>query len=285
MPRCVSLIAGIAFIAAPLALVSGAAAFDESRYPDWSGQWRKPANPPGSVGNPWDQTKPSGRSQGAPLTPEYQTIFEGSLADQQNGRQGENTRIACIPPGMPRVMTVVFPMEVIVLPAITYILFDEEAFPRRIYTDGRDWPNDEEPTFDGYSIGRWVDEDGDGRYDVLEVETRNFKGPRQFESSGLPLRADNQTIIKERFYLDKDNGDVLHDEITTIDHALTRPWTVNKAYLRARKGRWQPYNCNEYNPHVVIGKEDYFVSADGYLMPVRKGQAPPDLRYFKARLQ
>ncbi len=116
-------------------------------------------------------------------------------------------------------MTVVFPMEVIVLPAVTYILFDEEAFPRRIYTDGRDWPNDEEPTFDGYSIGRWVDEDG--RYDVLEVETRNFKRPRQFESSGLPLHADNQTIIKERLYLDRDNGDVLHDEITTIDHALT----------------------------------------------------------------
>ncbi len=47
------------------------------------------------------------------------------------------------------------------------------------------------------------------------------KGPRQFESSGLPLHADNQTIIKERLYLDRDNGDVLHDEITTIDHALT----------------------------------------------------------------
>jgi hypothetical protein len=56
-------------------------------------------------------------------------------------------------------------------------------------------------------------------------------------------------------------------------------------YLRLRNGRWQPYNCNEYNAHVVIGKEDYFVSADDYLMPVRKGQAPPDLRYFKTTLQ
>jgi hypothetical protein len=32
---------------------------------------------------------------------------------------------------------------------------------------------------------------------------------------------------------------------------------------------------------VVIGKEGYYLSADGYLMPVKKGQKPPDLRYFK----
>jgi hypothetical protein len=32
---------------------------------------------------------------------------------------------------------------------------------------------------------------------------------------------------------------------------------------------------------VVIGKESYFLSADGYLMPAKKGQQPPDARYFK----
>jgi hypothetical protein len=30
----------------------------------------------------------------------------------------------------------------------------------------------------GYSIGRWTDEDAQGRHTVLEVETRGFKGPR-----------------------------------------------------------------------------------------------------------
>jgi hypothetical protein len=39
--------------------------------------------------------------------------------------------------------------------------------------------------------------------------------------------------------------------------------------------------CAENNVHVNVGKEDYYVSADGYLMPIRKNQAPPDLRYFK----
>jgi hypothetical protein len=39
--------------------------------------------------------------------------------------------------------------------------------------------------------------------------------------------------------------------------------------------------CTENNVHVAVGKEEYFLSADGLLMPARKGQAPPDLRYFK----
>jgi hypothetical protein len=274
-----SSIGAIALVALCMTIVP-ACALDDTKYPDWSGQWKKPTNASDRPGNPWDQTKPIGRGQEAPLTAEYQAIFEAGLAAQERGAQGENTRYTCSPSGMPRVMTVVGPIEFIILPTITYIHF-ENNMPRRIYTDGRDWPKNEEPSVDGYSIGKLVDENGNGRYDVLEVETRNFKGPRQFESSGLPLHADNHTIVKERLYLDKASKDIFHDEITTIDDALTRPWTVLKTYLRAKDIRWLPYNCNEYNSHVVIGKEDYFLSADGYLMPVRKDQAPPDLRYFK----
>jgi hypothetical protein len=102
---------------------------------------------------------------------------------------------------------------------------------RRIFTDGRDWPIDADPapTYAGYSIGRWIDEDGDGIYDVLEVETRGpFKGPRAYDATGLPLHFDNQSIFKERIFRDRDDPKILHDVITTIDHALTRPWTVDK---------------------------------------------------------
>src|SRR5262249_22298516 len=151
---------------------------------------------------------------------------------------------------------------------------------RRIYTDGRDWPTEVSPTRGGTSIGRWIDEDGDGRYDVLEIETRHFKGPRVFESTGLPLHDDNQTIIKERIFLDKMNKDVLHAEVTVIDHALTRPWTVDRIYLRTVPPRWIEKNCHESNPHLTIGGDEYFLSADNKLMPVRKDQPPPDLRYF-----
>jgi hypothetical protein len=256
---------------------ANAQGFDLGKYPDWSGQWDKSdAGPPR-----YDPSKPAGRGQQAPLTPEYRANFEANLADQAAGGQGNDTTYKCIPLGMPRQMTGVSPMEFVFSPSATYILFESAMAPtRRIYTDGRDWPKDEDTTFTGYSIGRWIDSDGGARYDTLEVETRNMRGPRVFDPSGLPVHADNQTIIKERVFLDKANADILHDQMTTIDHALTRPWTATKNYKRERKALWVENNCNENNNHVAAGKEDYMVSADGYLMPVKKDQAPPDLRYF-----
>ena len=110
-----------------------------------------------------------------------------------------------------------------------------------------------------------------------------FQGPACFRSDGIPLHEDNQTIVKERIYLDKTNRNVLHDDITVIDHALTRPWTVAKKYVRDPSTRpvWIAWDCAEGNPHIRIGNEDYMVGADGLLMPAKKDQAPPDLRYFK----
>jgi len=171
-------------------------------------------------------------------------------------------------------------MEIVVTPETTHILMEHIHDSRRIYTDGRGWPQDIEPSFAGYSIGQWRDEDGSGRYTVLEVETRGFKGPRTFDADGLPLHKNNRTIVKERIYLDKANRDLLHDEITTIDDALTRPWTVTRNYKRERNPLWPEYLCTEDNHHVRIGKEFYFQNADGRLMPTRKDQPPPDLSYF-----
>jgi hypothetical protein len=37
------------------------------------------------------------------------------------------------------------------------------------------------------------------------------------------MHEDNQTVVKERIYLDKADKDLLHNDLTTIDHALTRP--------------------------------------------------------------
>jgi hypothetical protein len=173
-------------------------------------------------------------------------------------------------------------MEVVVLPQTTYIMIEHIHDNRRIYTDGRDWPAAVEPTFAGYSIGRWIDAGGIGHYDTLEVETRHFKGPRTFDTSGLPLHQDNQTIVKERIHLDAADPSWLVDEITVIDHALTRPWSVIKRFRRNPDPRpfWLEEVCAENNGHIVISNEDYFLSAEGLLMPSKKNQRPPDLRYF-----
>jgi hypothetical protein len=238
---------------------------------------------PGAVGQPpHDPSRPFGRGQEAPLTPEYQAIFEANLKDQAEGGRGNDVTRICLPNGMPRAMSAYEPLEFIITGDITYILIDHIEHTRRIYTDGRSWPETIEPSFIGTSMGKWIDEDGDGKYDVLEVETRGFKGPRVYDASGLPLHADNASIIKERIYLDKAKPSLLHDEITTIDNALTRPWTVKKSYIRVEGQRavWREWICTEGNSHVEIGGQPYFLSAEGLLMPTKRGQAPPDLRYF-----
>jgi hypothetical protein len=262
---------GAIVLVAALCLCAGAArAFDEAKYPDLKGQWDR-------IGAPrWDD-------KNAPLTEEYRAIYQANLLDMSKGGQGDDPTYLCISPGMPRLMNVYEPMEIVVTPDTTYLLIEHIHDSRRIYTDGRDWPKEVESTFAGYSIGKWSDTDGDGRYDLLEVETRDIKGPRVYDSTGLPLHRDNQTVINERIYLDKADANLLHDDITVTDHALTRPWTANKTYRRGqdRQPVWQESICAEGNHHIRVGSEDYFLSEDGFLMPIRKGQAPPDLRYFK----
>ena len=275
--------AALTLAAALIATIGGARAADDAKYPDWRGQWTVILTP-GLEGQrvKFDPTKPWGPGQQAPLTAEYQKVLEDSMADQANGGIGNYPSAACRAGGMPRMMSV-GQFEFVVTPETTYVLLGGEDHYRRVFTDGRDWPGTIEPTYQGYSIGKWVDEDGDGRYDVLEVETRGFKGPRAYDGTGLPLHFDNQSVFQERIYLDKANPGILHDQITVIDHALTRPWTVDKTYRRNPNPRpyWREYYCAEGNNQVVLGKENYFLSADGLLMPARRDQAPPDLRYFK----
>jgi hypothetical protein len=276
---CRSLMGTIALVVCLLMEPAAGQAQGMSSYPDWSGQWKKP----NGIGNgQWDVTKPTGRAQEPPLTQEYQALYQTRLSERAAGGIGGDPTAQCIPHGMPRMMIGVYPMELVVTPKTTYMLSDYNE-PRRIFTDGRDWPKEVEPTFNGYSIGKWVDEDRDGRFNLLEVESRGFRGPRTFEGSGIPLHEDGQSIIKERFYLDKADQDLMHIDITTIDHALTRPWAVSRPYRRDLNPIWMFVDCSEDNHHVWFGQDSYFVSADGYLMPTKKDQPPPDLRYFKSK--
>ena len=183
------------------ASMGGARAADDPKYPDWKGQWNA-INPRfGGQAIKYDPTKAWGPAQQAPLTPEYQKVLEDSMADQAKGGLGNYPTARCLPGGMPRMMASPT-QEYIVTPETTYIVLGSEL--RRIFTDGREWVADAEATYDGYSIGRWIDEDGDGRLSMLAVETRGpFKGPRAYDATGLPLHFDNQSVFKERFHLDR----------------------------------------------------------------------------------
>jgi len=278
---------GASVLAALLTTIAGAWAFDEEKYPNLKGQWRRaPNSAAASVAqgrfNTFDPSKGWGPAQQPPLTPEYQARFEANLADQEAGGQGIGVTYTCVSPGMPRVINGYGQTEFVVTPPTTHVLVENIRDSRRIFTDGRGWPEEMPLSLLGYSIGQWIDTDGDGKYDVLEVETRGFTGPRAFDASGIPLHDDNQTVVKERIYLDRTDPNTLHDEVTVIDHALTRPWTVLKSFRRLANPQpeWIENVCGENNGHIQIGSEGYMISGDGYLMPTKKGQQPPDLKYF-----
>jgi hypothetical protein len=194
--------------------------------------------------------------------------------------RGNDPGYHCGSHGMPRVMLALVPIFFVIVPE-TYVILQRLSQVRRIFTDGRAWPAQLPGASVGYSIGQWIDTDRDGRYDTLEVETRGINGIHVFDGSGVPLHPDNSTVVKERISLDKADPSILHNEITTMDDALTRPWTVTRSYER-HPAVWDEYVCAAANEHVAIGHDDYLVSADGLLMPVKKGQKAPDLRYFDA---
>src|SRR5262245_12532732 len=156
--HCDSLRIAAVTLAALTVLVGAAPAADDAKYPDWTGAWGRFVVR-GLGGQPsFDQTKPWGRSQEAPLTAEYQKVLEDSLADQAKGGQGNFIDHAlCHPAGMPFMMVATRPLEFVIAPHTTYILVGGSDHYRRIFTDGRKWPETIEPSYSGYSIGRWID--------------------------------------------------------------------------------------------------------------------------------
>ena len=154
-------------------------------------------------------------------------------------------------------MNIYDPMEIVITADVTYILISHvnDAY-RRIYTDGRGWPNEDEfvLTYTGYSLGKWIDEDGDGKYDVLEIETRHLLNPRVYDASGLPFATDGNTVVKERIFVDKTDKDILYNEIMVFDSGLTRPWGITKKMHRSPKAHplWRTAVCAEENSRLKI---------------------------------
>ena len=215
---------------------------------------------PGSARNGTMKTKPPGR--GPPLiTAEYRSHLEASIADQASGGQGDDARVSCVTAGMPRMMTATRPFEMVVLPAITYV-YGEGNIPRRIYTDGRDFPKDEEPSYMGYSIGKWIDDDDDGKFDVLEVETRNFKGPAHLSTPAAfrctrTIRASSRSAFSSTRPIP--TSCAMRSRPSTT--RSTRPWTVTQLPSRTQR---------DVDEETLRREQQSRRGRQGILLPVRR---------------
>ena len=166
-------------VAAVVALPIGQARSDEPQFPNWKGQWAGfrvlGVTIPLNLG--WDPTKAFGIDRQAPLTDQYQAVFRKSIMDQSAGGVGNFPSMLCYPQGMPAVMMAYQPLEFVATSDVTYILIDNIDHTRRIFTDGRGWPHEIEPTFLGYSIGKWIDEDGMAATTCWRSRLEDLKDP------------------------------------------------------------------------------------------------------------
>jgi len=160
------------------------------------------------------------------------------------GKDDPNNR--CLPSITPEKVAVTSPWKVVEIPGETIILYESRTIFRQIFTDGRAFPKDMQPAWQGYSIGRW---DGD----TFVVETKGFNDKGWLDTNGHPV-TDALHVIER--YTRKDFGHM--DVAITIDDpkAYTRPWTVVEPAVYQPDTELIEYICEENNRDVahIVGK-------------------------------
>lgn len=137
---------------------------------------------------------------------------------QQNAvRKANSSSARCLPQGLPRTdINSYGPFKIIQTPGVIVVMYEVDNTHRQIYTDGRPLPVDPQPTWGGYSVGRW---DGD----TLIVNAAGFNAETWLDSGG---HAHSDALrIEERFHR-RDFGHM--DLSVTVDDPkmYTKPFTI-----------------------------------------------------------
>jgi hypothetical protein len=158
-----------------------------------------------------------------PLTPSARQIYEQHLAEAKRGdRAAFDGTTRCLPPGLPRLMLSKEPFEILQRPKVIYFVSEDNRLPRRAYLTEK-LPDDPDPHWLGYSVGRW---DGD----TLVIDSAGFNDETVLDDAGLPHS--DQLHLIERYRLSRD-GKHLAAEFTIEDPKdYTRPWSVKVEYVR-----------------------------------------------------
>lgn len=178
-----------------------------------------------------------------PYKPEWMKEF-----DEHRNRvatTGVNTldpTAGCLPPGMPRMMSAVYPMEILMTPDQVTIITEWMGQIRRVYTDGRPHPEDPDITYVGHSTGKWDK-------DVLVIDTVAMKGDTVLDQTGM--KHSDQIRVTERMRLI--DAQTLENQLTLDDPvAFTQPWTVTRTFRRAKPGdEMREFVCMENNRNPI----------------------------------
>jgi hypothetical protein len=186
--------------------------------PDLSGVWDVEKNRPCGITGCPDQAPQEyfnigwALKEGLPYQPWAAALVKSRTA--QNSVEDPVTR--CLPIGVVHTHTTPLLKKIIQTPALLLILNERNASYRQIFIDGRPLPEDPQPSFNGYSTGKW-------EADTLVVQSNGFQDDIWLDHNGSPLT--EAAKMTERFR--RVTVGRLEMELTVDDpKAYTRPWTV-----------------------------------------------------------
>jgi len=199
--------------------------------PDLSGIWEPNANK--YLRNLAADLKP----EDVPFQPWAKALFD-QRADGSHSREDPDAN--CLPQGVPKIGAAPAPWKIVQTPGFLVVVHEAFTLWRQIFLDGRELAEDANPTWMGYSTGKWEG-------DTLVVDTKGFNGKAWLDQLGRP--STDALHVIERFRR-KDFGHM--DIQITIDDpkAYTRPWTVTQDVHLRPDIELMEFICNENNRDV-----------------------------------
>ena len=196
-------------------------------HPDFSGLWHA-ADPNRCRGRGGAFIQCGNEIGGSPLggnlgrnLPGGQLPYQPWAAKLTQERRADDSRddphVRCLPDNPPRAWTLPHLTKAIHSSKHLALLYEVNAMYRQIFIDGRPFPQDMNPTWNGYSVGHWEG-------DTLVVETRGFRDGLWIDTGGSPMS--DAATMTERFR--RPTYGTLEIELTIDDpKTYTRPFTVN----------------------------------------------------------
>jgi hypothetical protein len=176
----------------------------------------------------------------APFQPSAAALYK----ERQDNNGLDRPSGKCLPKSVPDAMTLPpYPFKIVQTPSLTLMLFEVFVAYRQIHTDGRTLPAQREPSWYGYSVGRWEG-------DTFVVETVGLTDRHWLDDSGYPHS--DELHITER--IRRPDFGHMEIEFTFNDpKAYTKPWTVKVPFELMPDTELLEYVCeNEKDlPHMV----------------------------------
>ena len=184
------------------------------------------------------------------LLPEAQRLYDMARQAAAEGRAFNDVTGQCWPPGVPIVMTRVWPIHMIQLPTSIVMISNFENQVRWVFMDSRSHtdPDIYAPSYNGESMGRW-------ERDTLVIDTKNF-APKNHYIDGVPISGDLHITERVRMINDGEGLEIVY---TMTDAANWEgEWVSTKRYKREHKVDFLEVHClPDLNKGILGTSEEY----------------------------